>query len=252
MAKSIPVMRHHKPSGQARIYVNGNYQYLGKWGSNEAEQNYQKYIGDLLQQKTISTIIPVRVLVAAFLDHADEYYRNKKGSPTGTTGYFRYITQPLLRIHGDTLVSQFGTLALKAVRDDMIENGLTRKNINCRIVKIRQIFKWGVENEMVPVTVYQALCTVPDLAKGRSKAKEKPPIPQAEVKHVLATIEHCHKTIADMLRLQLLTGMRPGEVRTIKIQDIDMCDDIWIYLPEQHKTQYRGKFRPIPLNPRAD
>ena len=44
--------------------------------------------------------------------------------------------------------------------------------------------------------------------------------------------------IADMLRLQNMTGMRPSEVCNIKASEIDMQWDgmDWLYQPEVHKT----------------
>ena len=63
-------------------------------------------------------------------------------------------------------VSKFGPLALKAVRQDMIQSGLARETINSRIVYLRTIFKWGVANEMVTETVYRALLTVSGLLRN--------------------------------------------------------------------------------------
>lgn len=43
----------------------------------------------------------------------------------------------------------------------------------------------------------------------------------ADVSHVEATLPHLHPTVAAMVKLQLLTGMRPGEVSAIQMRDID-------------------------------
>jgi integrase len=54
-----------------------------------------------------------------------------------------------------------------------------------------------------------------------------------------------------MIQLQLLTGMRPGEVVLMRTCDLDTSGAIWIYTPRRHKTEHRGRSRLIYLGPRA-
>ena len=58
----------------------------------------------------------------------------------------------------------------------MIRAGNCRSEINRRVGRIVRMFKWGVSEELVPPLVYEALRTVPGLRKGRSGAREKPPV----------------------------------------------------------------------------
>ena len=44
----------HKPSGQARVIIDGKHHYLGKFGSAESRNKYAKLIG--LQFKEESTL----------------------------------------------------------------------------------------------------------------------------------------------------------------------------------------------------
>src|SRR5262249_24253725 len=57
--------------------------------------------------------------------------------------------------------------------------------------------------------------------------------------------------LADMVRLQLVTGMRPGEVCTMRAIDIDMTGPVWLYRPSRHKTEHHGHTRIIAIGPRA-
>ena len=249
---SIPVPRLHKPSGRSRIYVNGTYIYLGPWGSVEADREYRRILAEMLTPCSSGvTEFTVSEVVAVFLEWAEGNYRHPNGESTGSFERYVVVVRPLVLLYGDSAVSKFGPLALKAVREDMIRSGLARNTINTRITLIKTLFKWGVENEMVPVAVYQALMTVRGLAEGKSAAKERPPVPQVELDDVLKTVAVAHKTLADMIRVQLLAGMRPKEVRLMRACDIDKSDDIWVYMPHTHKTQHKGKYRPIPILPES-
>ena len=69
----------------------------------------------------------------------------------------------------------FGPLGLKACRDAMVHDGLARNTVNSYVGRVRRMFRWGTENELVPVQIYQALTTVTGLQKGRTEAKETRP-----------------------------------------------------------------------------
>ena len=44
-----------------------------------------------------------------------------------------------------------------------------------------------------------------------------------------------------MVEVQLLTGMRPGEVCQLRPCDIDTAGPVWVFRPRQHKTRHRGE-----------
>ena len=48
-----------------------------------------------------------------------------------------------------------------------------------------------------------------------------------------------------MVRLQLLSGARPGEMVILRPCDIDMSGKVWLYRPELHKNSWRGHERTI-------
>ena len=45
-----------------------------------------------------------------------------------------------------------------------------------------------------------------------------------------------------------LTGMRVGEVVTMRTGDLDMTGKVWDYRPPTHKMAYKGRERIIPLH----
>ena len=54
-----------------------------------------------------------------------------------------------------------------------------------------------------------------------------------------------------MLQVQRLTGMRPGELVTMRPRDLDTSREVWTYSPAEHKTEHHGHARTIYLGPRA-
>ncbi len=251
---AIPVPRLHKPSGRARVYVNGTYIYLGPWGSPEADREYRRIVAEKIAfpESGIENQhgdMTVSELVAAFLVYAKSYYVAPDGEQTSSFGLYVLASRRLLDFYAATPITKFGPASLEIVQKKMVADNFLRKTVNKYIVYIRSIFRWGVAREFVPETIYRALCCLPSLKEGRTTAKESQPVLQVNVSDVLNTIEYCHKTIADMVRIQLLSGMRPQEVRLMRACDIDRSDDIWAYIPHRHKTQHKGKCRPIPIFP---
>lgn len=187
-----------------------------------------------------------------FIDHADEHYRRKDGTPTGTINNIREALRYIVKLHGKTLVKEFGPRKLKDVRNAMIDDGRVRTNVNRLVHWIRRTFRWGVENEYVSVNVYTALQAVSALQAGRSKAKESEPVRPVPMDIVTATLPHLTSVVRAMVQLQLLTGARPGEITKLRPCDVDDVEaDIWVYRPSSHKTEHRGKRRAIHVGPEA-
>lgn len=133
----------------------------------------------------------------------------------------------------------------------MIEAGLARTTINQRIGRVVRLFKWAVENELIPPQVYQGLGCVVGLQRGRSGAREAEPVGPVEDARVEAVRPHVSRQVWAMVQLQHLTGMRPGEVTSMRRGDLDRSGEVWVYRPARHKTAYRGHGREVYLGRQA-
>jgi integrase len=151
----------------------------------------------------------------------------------------------------------------------MIEKQWVRKQINKHVGRIRRVFRWAAGQEMVPPELPMGLDCVEGLQRGRCAAKESEAVKPVLVAVVVALLPTLPPTLRAMVELQLLTGMRPQEVRLLRPCDVergngdggdggDGHDDAaaWIYRPKVHKTAYRegdgGEGgRVIPLGPKA-
>jgi integrase len=183
--------------------------------------------------------------------HAEAHYRRRDGTPTGELDNYRDSVRPLRKPYGNTPARDFSPLRLKAVRQAMIDAGLSRTTINQRVGRIVRLFKWAASEELVPAAVYQALKTVSGLPKGRSEARERDPIKPVPDALVDAIRPHVARQVWAMIQLQRLSGMRPGEVVLMRGCDLDRGGEVWSYTPGQHKTEHRGRSRRIALGPRA-
>jgi integrase len=243
-----PSYRHHKASGQAVVCINGRDLYLGPYNTSLSRSNYNRIIAEwAANDGTLpgAAEYSVAELLAAYLTHARSYHQPKE------LERIKLAMGPIRALYTRTDVAKFGPLALKAVRQAMIEANLARTTINDRVDCIRRVFKWGVENELVPPSVLHGLQAVAGLRFGRSAARETlavKPVPDAFVDAVLP---HVSPQVGAMIELQRLTGMRSGEVTIMRGRDVNTAGRVWVYTPETHKTAYRGHDRKVYLGPKA-
>ena len=251
MSVRTPSYRLHKPTNQAVVTIDGRDFYLGVYNSSKSRAEYDRLIAEWLSNgRSLPGGPTVNELLLAYLLHAEGYYR-KDGKPTRELENIKHAVRPLRKLYGHTLAREFGPLALKSLRASMIEGGLCRNEVNKRIGKIARIFRWAVENELVPANVHHGLKAVSGLKKGRTEARESEPVRPVPEAHVEAVRPFVASQVWSMIELQRLTGMRPGEVCQMRTCDIDRSDKVWSYRPRTHKTEHHGRSREIPLGPRA-
>ncbi|HJN09844.1 MAG: site-specific integrase [Pirellulaceae bacterium] len=255
-----PAYTLHKPSGQARVRINGKDHYLGPHNSPQSHHRYARLIAEWsaaapklreLEQTSALDRLTVAELTISYVEFANGYYVNPDGTPSTELGCMIDAMRPLGQLYGISLVRDFGPLALKAVREHYVTLGWSRSYINHAVSRIRRVFKWGVSNELVAPSVLQGLQTVDGLRKGRTQARESVPVAPVPPCSVDAVLSHVSRQVAAMIRLQLFTGCRPGEVVIMRACDLDMSDDIWVYSPDRHKTAWRGTNRQIYLGPKS-
>jgi len=259
LTEATPKYRLHRASGQAIVTLDGKDFYLGPHGSKASKLEYDRRIGEWLAAgrslpnaknaagKYTLTVIEV---LARFMKHARTYYR-KNGEVTDEVENLKYAARPLKRLYGRTIAAEFGPLALKAVREGFIAEGLSRRHINDRVSRIRRIFKWAASEQLVPIETYWGLRSVDGLQEGRSDAIEKPEVGPAEDAIVNGALLKMPRTIADMVKLQRLTGARPGEIRQLRPREVDRRISPWVVTPTTHKMQHHRRKRVIFIGPQA-
>jgi integrase len=195
--------------------------------------------------------ILVSELLDQFLTYAETHYRTSAGKPTDSSQKFADVLEPVNELYGDVPAIEFGPIALKAVRQAMIDKGWARGTINRQITRVRRVFRWAASEELVPASVPQALAMLQGLQRGRSKARDCEPIKPVPRGDVEATLPHLNRHLRTMVQLQMLTGMRPGEICRLTMAEVNESGDVWVWRPSEHKTAYRDGDRIILFGPRA-
>lgn len=255
MSKKLPKYRRHKASGRAVVTINGRDVYLGVYGSEESKTLYDQKIAEWLASgrgdlMPANPRITVAELANSYLKFAATWYvKNGK-----TTNQLVRVTQSLAivtRLYGQIPAAEFGPLRLKAAREMMIRRGWVRTYINQCVGCVKRAFKWAAAEEMIPAAVLHGLQAVGGLQAGRCAARERTPILPAPEESVRAVQGEVSPQVRDMIELQLLTGMRPGEVVQIRPGAINRSGDVWVYTPDSHKTEHTGRSRVILIGPEA-
>ena len=228
---SVPSYPLHRQSGQAVVRLTDGLGrrrdvLLGKHGTAESRAEYARVIAEWEangrrqpQRNCAAADLTVNELILAYWRFAEGSYV-KNGKPTSQQERVRRSLKPLKQLYGHTAAKDFGPLALKAVREWMVDAGWTRGHVNS-CVGFKRAFKWAVENEMVPPSVYHGLQAVAGLKKGRSAAVETRPVRAASNDLVTPVLPHLTPPVRAMVEVQRLAGMRPCEAVLMRPCDID-------------------------------
>lgn len=254
----IPKYRRHRHSGQAIVSFNGVDHYLGPYGTEVSKSEYDRLVGEWLAQGRRNPVptdaqpqVTVNQLILDYWEHAQTYYRRPDGTPTSEVENYRQVLRLMRRLYGHTPVQEFGPLALKALQQEMIRLDWCRKSINKQIRRLIAVFKWAASQEKLSAAIYEQLRTVPPLKRGRTLARETKRVRPVPDELIQAIEPFVARPVWALVRLQLLTGARPGELVILRGIDLHTQNAIWTVEPEEHKTSYLEIAKTIYFGPQA-
>lgn len=255
----LPKLRRQKLRNRAFVEYDGKRIYLGRWGDTTTKANYRAFINEITapvpQVKEDDPPPTVADLALFFLKARANYYV-KDGRQTGQLARYKAALEFPLKLYPSTPVDDFGPRKLIVCRNAMEESGrFARSYVNTLINCFRTVYRWGVENELVKPETLTALETVSGLKRRRSIAREVEPVKPVPLEDVRKTMEALPATLCAMIELQILTGMRPGEVCAMRAGDVAEADNgLLVYTLRTDKTDYRrsaANKKRIPLGPKA-
>jgi integrase len=227
---------------------------LGPEGSDEARAAYARLVAEEAAGRPAASprTCTVGYLCAAYLRHASTYYE------VATYCRIRTALTTVCSLYKDRPAEEFGPLAYQAVREVLLGRDYSRNYINDLMDAVKWAFRWGAAQEYVSANVLANLKTVAGLRRGKTTARETPKVRAVALADVEATLPHLPQLVADMVRFQLATGCRPGEACALRPcdllipwQSLEGDVEVWLYRLDEHKTDWRGCWRWIPIVPRA-
>jgi hypothetical protein len=178
----VPAYRLHKQSGQAVVTLPDGLGrrrdvLLGRYGTPESRKEYARVLaeseaaGRRTPQPTAASDVTVNELLPRYWKHARGYYAWAKEPTRGDKVSLPDALRVVRKMHGHTLAREFGPLALKACRDRMVRKGWARTYVNAQVDRVRRMFRWAAEEEMLPGGVR-------DLWQGVRAPDRGPGVPQ--------------------------------------------------------------------------
>lgn len=286
--KTTPKYRYHKARDCAVVTVGGRDHYLGEFNSPESRERYHRLIAEHLARRhepspsqSADTPLSVTELIARYWRYCKSYYV-KNGQPTSETHAVRLALRFVRRLYATTPAREFSPSKLKAVREAMVRHdvtrkvkgtdeatggitwvskvvrrGMARKCVNKLVGRVKRMYAWAVEEELVPVDVHAALLRVKGLKRGKTGARETPRVQPVEDDHVRKVLPVLPAAVRAMVEVQRLCGCRPQDVVQMRAGDIDRSGGVWEYRPARYKTEHHNqddapaRERVVYLGPRA-
>lgn len=286
----LPPYRFHKSTGHARVVIDGVTHWLGRHGTPESRERYDRLVGEwmargrksrgdetavakyerALEQARVAADVAgelaaertIAEVMEAYWGHAQATHQ-RDGQPTDELTHVRLALRPVRQLYAMLPAREFGPLKLKAVRQQFIDRGHSRAHIKSNVQRIRRMFRWAAENELVPAAIYVALTTVEGLRRGQAKGgRVVKPVPLDRVEAVLSPalqpdgspekyadgkgrFKYVNPEVEAIVRLQMLTGARSSELLSMRTADITTGGELWCYRPARHKTEHHGATREI-------
>ncbi|MCC9645010.1 site-specific integrase [Rhodopirellula sp. JC740] len=261
---------HDSPESLARYavllakYQAGGLTMPENFSVSDIEDQVQAMLGasqaGLIQEQQEDSPVLVAHVTALYREHLTTKYPISDQKEKNKERYrCEQVADRLDKMFGDVPVDQFGPVKLRQFRDDLVANGMSRKKdgslrkplarkyINRIVNGVIGMFTHAVSGELVDIAKVQQLKTLETLRCGQTTAPETAPVKPVPIEQVRQTAPHLSPIIKAMLRIQVATGMRPGELCIMRPCDIDRSGENWIYVPSKHKTGWRGKSKAIPL-----
>jgi len=243
----VPTEPKKHTNGQAYNKFRGEFYYHGKYGTQEAYDNFLEFrrqVQEAITEDTeLTDVIKSEMTIAQasilYVDYCEDYHPKRPKGLSNEADAVRVTLKRLIASHGSQYLRTFGPADLKQFRESLVDEGLSRRYINACIGKVTRFVRWCVSEEYALPTQLVGLQSVQPLRKGKTRAREKPKPQAVSLETVARTISHMNRMHRSIVLFQLYCGLRPGEALSARIRDLDTSSSPWLYLPESHKNSWR-------------
>lgn len=261
----VPRPVHHKASGQDVVFLRQpdgrrSTVYLGQHDGAEAARRYREVLAEHLAGKVVVTSPraasrpsqwpTVAQLVAAYLLHCERYYVDEQGRKSKGIVSITHAMAPFLHLLRDYHTDALGIVDLCSVRHYLVDGGkCCRATINGKLRRIRQCVRWGVEQRMVPGSVWHEVSAMKGLPAGRAGVRESKVVEAVPRCWVDAILPHVSTPLAAAIELQWWSGARPSEILQLTRKRLTIGNPLWEFRPPLHKGKWQGRERIIWFGP---
>ena len=250
-----PIPRPHKPSGQDRVRWRNREYYLGASGSQEARQRYADLLVELAALEAgrgappVLATAPKAPTVAEVV--AGWVIQEQPGLSAEIGERIARSLEYLTRRHADLPASEVDALVLRQVREDMIGRDLAASTVNVMVGHIRRVWRWAEEQRMLPRGSWANLGTLPPIRKNDRRVRHAPGRRATTWEEVQRVAACAVPPIAAAIQVQWYSGCRSGEIRRIRVGEVDTSGEVWEYTPARHKTSHLDHPHVVLLGPQA-
>ena len=227
--------------GRAFSRWKGKRYYHGRYDTPESEESYRRFIQRIVAESNAPADMPsanplLAELAVPYLDWIADQSAKQQNA-------IRQMIQQVLEVYGDLDIAEFGPRKVLAWQQWLTTRPeeYSRTTINKRLAELKRWLRWCVSRELMPVERLQAIETVVAVKAGRTAAKETEPVRPVPAADVTATLPYLPPSVAIMAQVQYFCGMRPQDVVSMRLCDVDRTGDIWLYRPASHKNKHRGQ-----------
>lgn len=221
---------------------------LGSGNLDEAKQTWASIQAEEASQKALRALVKGTVgeLLDGYLEHAKVKYFDQHTQKL-TSSFMRLRTLvDRLEKYRTLQTHEFTTEILWSLLGQWDTQGLHRKTVNGWLSLTKQIFRWGLMRGLVSVGTYTAISTVHPLEFKEGHSLESEPVEPVSDEIINATLPHLPTVVADAIRLQRITGARPGEILQLRPCDFQkghVQDGVEYWVVDYAKTKDGHKNR---------
>lgn len=247
-------------SGRARIqwapfFGKGIDHYLaGDWDSDESRAEFNEIITRIDRERAAkrTSVLPAKSsrlyvggLISIYRQHAESNYKRAQFDKV------RVALRVANEVHGETPAEAFGSPEMHQVQDAMVKRGWARSYVNQEIGCLKKMYKWAAKRGHVSQDAFARLALVEPLQEGETQAPERPKVRAVPLEHVKLVLPYLSPTVADMVRLHFIQGIRSDELTGLRLCELNRSHDVWIYRKEFHKTRRKKKEKVVCFGPQA-
>jgi integrase len=199
---------------------------------------------DIRSPEGKDALFTIPVLCGHYLRYARKTFR-KDGKPTSHVWNVRLTMRALRDAYRDRTVASIDLKDIVAFRDSMIEGKSQKgfpvkramKTVNTRLGIVKSAFRWAAQRGEIPATVAGAVMLAEPLKLSRSDAKNPRKVKPVHTSYVEQTLPHLPPILQDMVKFLDLQGCRPEEACSMRVGEIEIQGDLWLYRP-RHKMEH--------------